>query len=62
MGKIEITIDELLLKQLVRSYLIEKLGQLDFDKGVLDIETKSAQNYKSEWELAKFRATYKATL
>jgi hypothetical protein len=62
MGKIEITLDELLLKQLVISYLQDKLGEHDFNKGILSIETKSELNYKAEWESAKFRATYKATL
>ena len=56
--KIRIEVDEKTLKDLVRGYIKQTLGDWPFDEGSLIIETKSKQNYKSEWEHAAFRAVY----
>lgn len=52
---IDIEIDEKTLKDLVVNYLSKKLNG-HIDPKDIKIETKSAQNYRSEWEKAKFRA------
>lgn len=56
--KINIEIDEKTLKSLVYDYIQGQLGgvSVDFDK--IKIEVKSKQNYRSEWEVANFRAVY----
>lgn len=46
------------LKRLIVEHFKGKLGDIAFDPANLKIEVKSAQNYKSEWEVARFRATY----
>ena len=47
------------LKELVYKDLQSKLGDIPLEKAAVHIETKSKQNYKSEWESgAGFRATY----
>lgn len=57
--KLSVTVDETELKNLVITHMREKLGNLDLDEKQVRIETKSAQNWKSEWESgAGFRATY----
>lgn len=53
--KIEITEDE--IKKLIIRELENRLGD-GFDKNHLVIEVKSKQNYRSEWEISAFRATY----
>ena len=45
------------LEALVKDKLREKFGD-SFNQSNLKIETKSAQNYKSEWEQADYRAFY----
>lgn len=57
---IKFLITETELKQLVVAHLGEKLGNITFAPENLKIEVKSKQNYKSEWEVAEFRATYEA--
>lgn len=55
MGKVEIELDEQILKELVLEYLSDKLNvSLTIDQ--ISIEVKSKQNYRSEWESAAFRA------
>jgi len=54
--KISISIDELELRKLVHSHLQEKLGDVALSPNDIEIEVKSKQNYKSEWEVAAFRA------
>ena len=61
-SKINIVIDEDKLKQLICEYLECAVGELSFDKKNVCIETKSKQNYKSEWETAAFRAKYDSFL
>jgi len=55
MPKIEIEIDEADLRSLIKKYLEEKLN-FAFKDEEIKIEVKSKQNYKSEWEVAQFRA------
>jgi hypothetical protein len=55
--QVTITITEQELKQMVHDKLYERLGP-GFKPDQVKIETKSTQNYKSEWEIAAFRATY----
>jgi len=55
---IKIEINEKQLTEIIINHLLEKVSELDFDKENLKIEVKSIQNYKSEWEIASFKATY----
>lgn len=59
---IYIELDEKTLRQLVATYIAEKLGDsFVLDDNAIQIEVKSRQNYKSEWEEAAFRATYRSS-
>lgn len=60
-AKIQIEIDETTLKRLVRDYLGRQIGAEISEKDII-IETKSKQNYKSEWESAAFRARVDKTI
>lgn len=62
MANVHIEIDEQELKRIVVVYLESKLGYRDRDEKNLTIEVKSSQIYKSEWEPAHYRATYKGTI
>lgn len=55
---LNIEINEAELKQLILQHLQSKLGDIALDDNALKIEVKSKQNYRAEWEAAKFRATY----
>lgn len=55
---IQILYSETELKDLVIKDLKLKLGEIPLDKTKVTIEVKSKQNYKSEWEIASFRAVY----
>lgn len=47
------------LKKLVLDHIKSQiLTTNDYDPKNVTIETKSKQNYKSEWEVAEFRAIY----
>jgi hypothetical protein len=52
---INIEVDEHTLLKLVKRYLEDQVGAELDDKDIV-IETKSKQNYRSEWERAAFRA------
>lgn len=56
--QIEIKYTEKELKQLIINDIMQKLDLNDFDEASLDIQVKSKQNYKSEWEKAEFKAKY----
>lgn len=58
--RIKIEINEGDVKQLILNEIARKLGDIPFDKTKVVIETKSKQNYKSEWEVADFRVSYSA--
>ena len=60
--QIEIIYTEQELLNLVAQDLQEKLGTIDLDRAAMKIEVKSKQNYKSEWEMAAFRAVYKKVI
>lgn len=53
---IEITLTEADLKKLVVEELQRRMGEISLEPSDVKIETKSAQNFKSEWETANFRA------
>jgi len=57
--QLQIELTEQELKNLIRDYLEKKLGDVTVDMSKLDIQVKSKQNYKSEWESAAFKAVYK---
>ena len=59
--KVTIYITKEELKKLVINHIEQKL-QGDFDPNHIKIETKSTQNYKSEWESADFRAIYEGEI
>lgn len=61
-NKLEIEIDENTLKKLVLDYLQDKLGEVSLSAQDVQIEVKSTQNFKSEWETAKFRARVSISL
>ena len=58
MTKVAIEVSEGTLKDLVVRYLEDDLGLQGIDKDDVKIEVKSKQNFKSEWEVAEYRATY----
>lgn len=53
---VSITLTEADLKKLVLAELSERL-RVSVGEADVRIETKSKQNFKSEWEIAAFRAT-----
>jgi hypothetical protein len=56
--KIQIQITEKELREMVLSRIRDELGDAatKLDENDVQIEVKSLQNYKSEWEKASFRA------
>lgn len=52
--KIELTERE--VRELVYDYLEKTLGDINFKKEDVQIQVKSKQNYRSEWESASFKA------
>lgn len=57
MARIKVEITERDLKELVVKHLREVIGD-HFESSQVKIEVKSKQNYRSEWEVADFRAIY----
>lgn len=55
--RINIEINENDLKKLILDYIENKVDH-NVDLNRVSILVKSKQNYKSEWELAAFKATY----
>lgn len=56
-GKITVEYTEADLKQLIRDDMERKMPNIIVGKHDIKIETKSKQNYRSEWENAAFRGT-----
>jgi hypothetical protein len=56
--KINIELNEDDLRSLILNHLQSRLGDINIDFSKIKIEVKSKQNYKSEWEVAAFRAIY----
>ena len=56
--KIRVEINEKELRRLVFDYLRDMLGSVALKPEDVQIQVKSKQNYKSEWEEAEFRAVY----
>jgi|GEM_PF-2312343 len=54
-GKISIEYTEEDLKQLIREDIQRKMPRVIVERHSISIETKSKQNYRSEWESAAFR-------
>lgn len=54
---IKLELNRVELQKLVQECFEKKLGDVSFDPKDINIETKSKQNWKSEWESADFRAT-----
>ena len=52
--RIEITKDALI--GLVADHIEKQMGDIGFNLSDIKIETRSKQNYRSEWESADFRA------
>lgn len=55
MAKIVVEYTEEDLKKLVLKDIRDKMPGISFEPRDVHIETKSKQNYKSEWESANFR-------
>lgn len=57
---ITVEIDEAELKRIIiahiQDYFNDKYGKFDANKVIFEV--KSKQNYRSEWEVADFRARY----
>lgn len=62
MSSVNIEIQESVLKKLVFEYLQDKLGDISLSPDDVKIEVKSKQNYRAEWEVAKFRAVVNKTI
>jgi len=54
--RILIEIDKATLIGLVANYIEAQMGDIHFNIDDIKIETRSKQNYRSEWEVADFRA------
>jgi len=55
-SRLHVELNENKLKELVFDYLQKALGDVDLKEEDVQIQVKSTQNYKSEWETAAFRA------
>lgn len=58
MLKVSVEVDEEKLRELVRDFLNEQLGELGARAQDIVIETRSKNNYRKEWEAAEFRARF----
>jgi len=56
--KIEIELTREDVKKLVLAELRNRLGNTELNIEAVEIFVKSKQNYKAEWEIAEFKATY----
>jgi hypothetical protein len=58
--KINLDLTEADIKVAIADYVLKHTG-LEPDDYVMEIETRSKQNYKSEWEAAEFRIKFTIT-
>jgi hypothetical protein len=56
--KFRIELTEKDVRRIVAEYIQEMTGNNVVNPEYIKIEVKSKQNYKSEWEIAAFRAVY----
>lgn len=56
MTHIQVDITEADLRRLITKHFEDILPSVDMETVLIKIETKSKQNFKSEWETAAFRA------
>lgn len=65
MSELKIVVDEKKLRELVYEYFDKIIdpsyGHDNINESDIKIEVKSKQNWKSEWEVAEFRAIYHKT-
>lgn len=54
---LRIEISEMEVKQIIADAISDKIGR-DVKTTDISVEVKSKQNFKSEWEMAHFRAVY----
>lgn len=59
---IKLELDESVLRALVKNAFERKLGDISLEDSDVQIQVKSKQNFKSEWEEASFRAVVNKTL
>lgn len=50
------------VKKLVLAELQRRLGEVTLDIKKVVIQTKSKQNYKSEWEIAAYKVSYEGNI
>lgn len=62
MPKIQITLTEQDIRTAVKQYLERQYEMTLPNESTLTIETKSKQNYRSEWENAEYRGKFESTL
>lgn len=60
--KLFIELGEEDVKKLVLAELQRRLGEVTLDIKNVVIQTKSKQNYKSEWETAAYRVKYEGEI
>lgn len=60
--KLVIELGEEDVKKLILAELQRRLGEVSLDIKNVKIETKSKQNYKSEWETANYRVNYEGNI
>jgi hypothetical protein len=60
--KIDIEIDEKRLRELVVEEIQSRLGDIPLETKDVRIIVKTKQNYKAEWEVGEFKATYSRTI
>lgn len=60
MAQINIELTEKDVKELILAHIKDLVNVHDFDPKKVNIQVKSAQNYKAEWETAKIKATYQS--
>jgi hypothetical protein len=60
--KMRLELTEEMVRQLIMAHLAEKLGDVRIKPENVNIEVKSKQNYKSEWEVAAFRVVFEGNV